>query len=268
VAQALRPYPQYLTVDTSQGGGDKTGHSSYNALVLKLDRRYATGLTLQWSYTFAKLLTDSDTYYANAGLAQDNGNRRLEKSIGAYDQTHAFKFNTLYDLPFGKGRRWLTHGIANQIAGGWRLSAIQIYTSGFPLAVIRNAPLQIFNGVNRPYITTYDWRAKYSGSFDPAVNLYLDPNAFPAQPSAALGNATRFNPLVRAFAGLNENVSLGKSFLFTERMHLDFRAEAFNLLNRVVFGNPTNNINSTTFGVISSQANSPRQMQLALKLYW
>jgi hypothetical protein len=63
-------------------------------------------------------------------------------------------------------------------------------------------------------------------------------------------------------------VSLGKSFLFTERMHLDFRAEAFNLLNRVVFGNPTNNINSTTFGVISSQANSPRQMQLALKLYW
>ena len=268
VAQALRPFPQYLTVDTSQSAGDKTGHSTYNALSLKLDRRYTSGLTLQWNYTFSKLLTDADTYYANAGFAQDNGNRRIEKSIGAYDQTHVVKFSTLYDLPAGKGRRWLTHGIANQVLGGWRVSAIQVYNSGFPLAVVRNAPLPIFNGTNRPYITTYDWRAKYSGNFDPAVDLYLDPNAFPAQPATTLGNATRFNPTVRAFSGLNENLSLGKSFYLGERFHLDYRAEAFNLLNRVVFGNPGNNINSTTFGVISSQANSPRQMQMALKLYW
>ena len=190
------------------------------------------------------------------------------QAIGAYDQTHVVKFNTLYDLPFGKGRRWLTHGFANQAAGGWRVSAIQVYSSGYPLAVVRNAPLPIFNGNNRPYITSYDWRAAYSGNFDPAVDLYLNPNAFPAQPASILGNATRYNPTVRAFPNLNENVSLGKSFFFTERLHLDFRAEAFNLLNRVVFGSPGNNINSTTFGVVSSQANSPRQMQMALKLYW
>ena len=268
VAQALRPYPQYLTVDTSQSGGDKSGHSTYSALVLKLDHRYTSGLTLGWSYVFSKLLTDSDTYYANAGFAQDNGNLRVEKSIGAYDQTHVVKFNTLYDLPFGKGRRWLTRGFANQVVGGWRVSAIQVYSSGYPLAVVRNAPLPIFNGNNRPYITTYDWRASYSGNFDPAVDLYLNPNAFPAQPASILGNATRYNPTVRGFPNLNENVSLGKSFFFTERLHLDFRAEAFNLLNRVVFGGPGNNINSTTFGVVSSQANSPRQMQMALKLYW
>lgn len=268
VAQALRPYPQYLTIDTSQSGGDKGGHSSYNALVLKLDHRYSSGLTLQGSYVFSKLLTDSDSYYANAGFAQDNGNHRLEKSIGAFDQTHVVKVNTLYDLPFGRQRRWLTHGFLNQVAGGWRLGATQVYSSGFPIAVVRNAPLPIFNGTNRPYITSYDWRAKYTGSFDPAANLYLDPSAFPAQPTSLLGNATRFNPTVRAFPNLNENLSLGKSFNFTERMRLDFRAEAFNLLNRVVFGNPGNNINSSTFGVISSQANSPRQMQMALKLYW
>ena len=83
--------------------------------------------------------------------------------------------------------------------------------------------------------------------------LYLNPNSFPT---------------VRAFPNLNQNVSLGKSFFFTERLHLDFRAEAFDLLNRVVFGSPGNNINSATFGVVSSQANSPRQMQMALKLYW
>lgn len=271
VAQSLRPYPQYLNVDTSQSGGDKSGHSTYHALVLKLNRRYSNGLTFQWSYTFSKLLTDSDTYYANGGYAEDQGNRRLEKSIGRFDQTHVWKFNTVYELPFGKGRRWLTQGIANQVLGGWRVGAIQVYSSGFPIGVTRNAPLPIFNGSNRPVISTYDWKTSWSGDFDPNAERYLNTAAFPAQPANLLGNATRFNPLVRAFPSFNENVSLGKSFVFTERLRLDFRAEAFNLLNRVVFSAPTGNglnLNNTAFGTVTSTANSPRQMQLALKLYW
>lgn len=271
VAQSLRPYPQYLNVDTSQSGGDKSGHSTYHALVLKLNRRYSNGLTFQWSYTFSKLLTDADTYYANGGYAEDQGNRRLEKSIGRFDQTHVWKFNTVYELPFGKGRRWLTQGIANQVLGGWRVSAVQVYSSGFPIGVTRNAPLPIFNGTNRPVITSYDWKTSWSGDFDPNAGRYLNAAAFPSQPANLLGNATRFNPLVRAFPSFNENVSLGKSFLFTDRFRLDFRAEAFNLFNRVVFAAPSGNglnLNNTAFGTVTSTANSPRQMQLALKLYW
>jgi hypothetical protein len=267
VAQALRPFPQYLTIDTSQSG-DKSGHSTYNALVLRLDRRLSNGLTMQWSYTFSKLLTDADTYYANAGFAEDQYNRRLEKSIGAYDQSHAAKLNTLYELPFGRGKRWLRHGVAAQTLGGWRLTAIQVYSSGFPIAVTRNAPLNIFNGVNRPFITTYNWKATWSGSFDPNRDTYLSASAFPVQPAGVLGNATRYNPLVRGFPNLNENVSLGKTFQFTERFRLDFRAEAFNMLNRVVFSNPVTNLNNNSFGLVTGQSNSPRQMQMALKLYW
>jgi hypothetical protein len=82
-------------------------------------------------------------------------------AIGAYDQTHVVKLNTLYDLPFGKVRRWLPHGFAAQALGGWRVSAIQVYNSGFPIAVTRNAPLNIFNGVNRPIMTTYNWKASW-----------------------------------------------------------------------------------------------------------
>ena len=267
VGQALRPYPQYLTIDSSQSG-DKSGHSAYNALVLKLDRRFSKGLTMQWSYAFSKILTDSDTYYANAGFAEDQGNRGLEKSIGAYDQTHVAKLNTIYELPLGKGKRWLTRGLAAQALGGWRISAIQVYSRGYPIAVTRNAPMSIFNGVNRPFITNYNWAATYSGAFDPNKDLYLNPAAFPSQPAGVLGNATRYNPLVRAFPNLNENVSLGKSFQMTERFRLDFRAEAFNFLNRTVFSTPTTNLNSNSFGLVTAQANSPRQMQMALKLYW
>ena len=65
-------------------------------------------MTLNWNYTFSKLLTDSDSYFANEGLAMDQYNRGLEKSIGRYDQTHNLKFSTLYELPFGKGKKWLT----------------------------------------------------------------------------------------------------------------------------------------------------------------
>lgn len=268
VAQALRPYPQYLTVDTSQSGGDKSGHSNYQALVLKLNRRLSNGLTAQLSYTFSKLLTDSDTYYANAGFAEDNGNRRIEKSIGAYDQTHTVKLNTVYELPFGKGRRWLTHGFVNQVAGGWRLSAIQVYASGYPIGVTVNAPIAIFNGTNRPQITNYNWMSTWSGNFDPNKDTYLNAADFPAQVPGVLGNATRLNPLVRGFPNLNENVGLSKSFAMTERLKLDFRAEAFNLLNRTVFSSPNTNLNSSAFGIVSGQSNSPRDMQLALKLYW
>jgi len=267
VGQALRPYPQYLTIDTSQSG-DKSGHSTYNALLLKLDRRLSQGLTMQLSYGFSKLLTDSDTYYANAGFAEDQYNRGLEKSIGAYDQTHVAKLNTLYELPFGRGRRWLTHGFAAQSLGGWRLSAIQVYSSGFPIGVTRNAPMNIFNGVNRPVITTYNWKATWPGSFDPNKDSYLAASAFPVQTPGLLGDATRFNPLVRAFPNLNENVSLGKSFPISERFRLDFRAEAFNLFNRTVFSAPVTNLNNNSFGLVTSQSNSPRQMQMALKLYW
>jgi hypothetical protein len=269
VNQALRPFPQYLTIDTSQSGGDKSGHSTYNALVLKLNHRLGAGLNMQWSYALAKLLTDADTYYANSGFASDNGNRRLEKSIGQYDQTHVLKFNTIYELPFGKGRRWMTRGVLSQAIGGWRLGAIQVYGSGLPLAVTRNNPLPIFNGSTRPSITTYDgWLMPVDGRFDPAKNLYLNIAAFPAQLPYVIGNETRYNPKARGFWNKNENISLSKTFPIKERFKLDFRGEAFNLLNRTIFGNPNANLNSNAFGQVTSQSNSPRQMQLALKLYW
>jgi len=268
VSQSLRAYPQYLTVDTASGGGDRTGHSTYNAAVVKLNYRASGFLLFQGSYAFSKLLTNADAFSGSSG-SEDAGNRFLEKSVGAFDQTHTVKLNTVFELPFGKGRHWLAKGgFASHLAGGWRLSAAQSYNTGFPIGVTANGTLPIFNGTNRPNVTTYNWLASYSGSFDPNKDKYLDPSVFPAQPVGILGNAPRKNSEVRVFPNLNENVSLAKTINVTERIHLDFRAEAFNLFNRVVFGAPVTSLNSTTFGVISSQANSPRQMQGGLKAYW
>ena len=269
VNQALRPYPQYQNINTDVQNGDKSGHSSYHALVIKMDRRFSKGLTLNWNYVFSKIITDSDTYFANAVGSMDQYNRGLEKSIGAFDQTHSFKFSTLYDLPFGKGQRWLTSGPLNHVLGGWRIAAIQSYNSGSPLALTRNNPLPIFNEISRPVVDSYtNWRAPLVGAqFDPAVDRFFQPkSAFPVQPND-FGNATRYNPKVRSFWGQNENISLAKTFRVTESVRIDLRGEAFNLLNRVIFGTGNNNLDSNTFGQVTN-ANSPRQMQVGLKVYW
>ena len=267
VAQALRPYPQYLAVNAQSGGGDKVGRSHYHAGVLKVNQRMKGGLSLQSSYTYSKLMTDADSF-SGSGRAMDVARPELEWSIGRLDQTHNIKINTVYELPFGAGRRWLTDGIANQIAGGWRVALIQSYSSGLPIGVTTNAPLNIFNGTNRPNVTGQDWRAPIAGEeFDPLVDRFLNRAAF-VQPVAELGNAPRINPDVRRFWNLNENLSVAKSFKGLGAVDLDIRFEAFNLFNRVIWGAPNTDFSSNNFGLINSQGNSPRQLQIGLKLYW
>jgi hypothetical protein len=267
VAQALRPYPQYLAVNVQSGGGDKTGRSHYHAGVLKVNQRLSGGVSFQGSYTYSKIMTDADSFSGSGG-SMDAARPELEWSVGRFDQTHTIKINSLFELPFGEGRRWLTGGIANQIVGGWRIAVIQAYSSGFPIGVTTNAPLNIFNGTNRPNVTGADWRAPLAGDqLDPTVDKFLDKAAF-VQPVGELGNAPRINPNVRLFWNLSENVSLAKSSKLTKQVTMDIRAEAFNLFNRVVWSGPDTNFSSNTFGVISSQANSPRRLQLGLKFYW
>jgi hypothetical protein len=279
VAQALRPYPQYLAVNAQSGGGDKTGRSHYHAGIVKVNQRLSGGVSFQGSYMYSKVMTDADSF-SGSGRSMDAAQPELEWSIGRFDQTHTIKISSVVELPFGEGHRWLTSGIANQLAGGWRVALIQSYNSGFPIAVTTNAPLNIFNGTNRPNVTGQDWRAPTAGDeFDPRVDKFLNPAAF-VQPVGALGNAPRTNPDVRAPWNLSENVSVGKSTRLTTQVRMDIRIEAFNIFNRVIFAAPgtptatgatapgTDFSNGNTFGVITSQANSPRRMQFGLKLYW
>jgi hypothetical protein len=267
VGQALRPYPQYLAVNAQSGGGDKTGRSHYHAGIVKVNKRLSGGFSLQGSYAFSRIMTDADRFSGSTG-SLDAARPELEWSVGAFDQPHTIKLNTVYELPFGDGKRWLTRGIASQVLGGWRVAVIQSYSSGFPIGVTSNAPLNIFNGTNRPNVTGADWRAPMAGTtFDPIVDKFLNRAAF-VQPVGELGNAPRINPDVRRFWNLTENMSVAKTIRAGRSLDMDIRVEAFNIFNRVVWGAPETNFSSNNFGVISSQANLPRQMQLGVKLYW
>ncbi|HEY1500266.1 MAG TPA: TonB-dependent receptor [Acidobacteriaceae bacterium] len=144
LGQALRPFPQYDYI-----AGDccleNLGHSSYDAMVTSLERRFHDGLNLQASYTWSKELTDADStipfsYITGGGgntLRQGQGsdNLHLEKAVSAQNITNQFSLSYLYQLPFGKGRKWMHNSRAADLAiGGWQVGAIQRYQSGEPIS--------------------------------------------------------------------------------------------------------------------------------------
>jgi hypothetical protein len=297
VAQALRPFPQYAYIDTFAGEGDHSGHSTYHSGLIRFEKR-AGQVTIQTSYVFSKLLTDADSYWGNnlggnvnasgggggCCLAADQYNRRLEKSIGEFDVTHDFKAGFVWDVPIGKGRMYLTHGPAAWILGGWGINGVLTYATGLPVALTSSYVLPIYTsqgskGRSTPYITSYTgWQPNWNGSFDPSIDTFLVPygtGPFPLQGTGTslngFGNATRFNPKLRQFPNLNENLALARIFPIHESVRMEFRAEAFNVLNRVRFGTGSTNLQDTTFGKLTSSSdllNTPRQLQLALKLYF
>ena len=274
VQQALQPFPQMRQIETYRAGGDKSGNSSYHAMTLKYDKRYGNGTTLIGSYVFSKFFSDADNANQVNTPALDHYNRKLEKGLSTDDQTHNAKLAFSYEFPFGKGKRYALRGAADKIAGGWSLAGFLQYASGFPMGVAPgiNPPIYPLSGANRVFVTSYDnWRGPVSGEkFDPFKDRWFNPSAFQQVPreqlDSQLGNATRNNPKLRTPTILSEDFSLQKNLAFTERLRMELRFEAFNIFNRVRWGLPDSTATSANFGLVRSQANNPRQMQLGMKI--
>ena len=267
--EALQPFPQYKVISQ---GLEHIGDSTYHALVVMVDRRLSAGLTMLASYTLSKLFSNADSVTGGVA-ATDYFNRALDKALSSEDQTHVIRYSLSYDLPAGKGKRYLTTGIASAVFGGWGLSGTGEYASGTPMSVSPGITLP-YGGGDRVFVTSYDnWVAPTTGaSFDPFKDVWFNKNAFNQVSQTVLdtqiGNATRNNPKVRSPWFLNESVSLARNIAVKERVRVSLRFEAFNLFNRVRWGGPTSTLNSPNFGLVRSQGNDPRRMQAALKLYF
>jgi hypothetical protein len=276
VAQALRPYPQYTAIyDMYQ----PTGYANYNSLQVRAQKRFSGGLSFLLAYTFAKELgtPGGDTFgdiYGGGGTGSLNTfDRRIEKSIVGWNQNHTLVASWIYELPFGRGKHFLSSlsGPANQIIGGWQINSIETYNSGTPIGVGGGPDIPLFEGVdNRPNWISKNVRTAAGsnmGSYDPNVDVYLNINAFSQPAPFTYGNAPPILPDVRTPAYYDEDFSIFKKFFLpNESRYLEFRAEFFDIFNRVCFGGPSANINSpNTFGIIGSQANTPRVIQFGLK---
>ena len=205
--------------------------------------------------------------------------RYLDKSISGDDLTHNFKLAWVYELPFGKNKRYVNSGVASALLGDWRVSAIQYYSSGFPIALATSVSFPIFAGSDRPTVPSNSgWGCSAQSNFDPSVDTFFQPASFfgpqpnlLTNPASTFGNAPRYNGECRQFPIYNENLSLNRKIRITEKLNLDFRMEGFNIFNRVRFGTGSTTLQSATFGKLTSNNdifNTPRQVQFAMRLNW
>ena len=151
--------------------------------------------------------------------------------------------------------------------GGWQVSGIYAYQNSTPLAFTTSLTNPLFGGPVRPNVTTgVPFRAPIADSgFNPFRDNYINPGFMTLPAAFTLGTAA-MNYNLRGFASYNEDMALAKTFRIKERFRCEFRWEAYNALNRVVWGLPTTNLSSSAFGKISGQGNAPRNMQLGLKI--
>jgi hypothetical protein len=209
------------------------------------------------AYTFAKTISDADILAGLGPGGQTHYNRRLEKAIATTDVPHVFALSYSYELPIRVWRR---------VLGGWVLTGIHQYSSGVPVMLLANNTLPLFTSALRPDVVEGQERRRTVDNFDPNRDLWINPAAFRVPGAFRFGTAARSYTDLRNPSYLNENFGVLKRFGITERITLTFRAELFNAFNRTVFGAPANNVSNANFGRITSQANTPRQGQLALRL--
>ncbi len=263
-----RPYTNFGFIEIAYGAG----YSNYNALQVKLEKRYSRGLYLLNSFTYSKGIDDASGHLetANGDNSRANFfNLRSEKGVSSYNQKFNNTTSLIWSVPFGKGRRYMSNAnpFVNGALGGWEFTAINTANSGLPIN-ITYTPDALYTVSTAP-----NYRPNVIG--DPVtpegqrtVSNYLNPKSF-SSPTADGVHTYPWGSAGRNIAvgyGLFQlDIGLHKQFpLWRESRNLEFRAEAFNVLNQTNFMAPNSNWSSTSFGSITSTFPA-RQLQFAMK---
>lgn len=262
----LRPLPQFSDITRLES----RGNSNYQSLQMSYQQRLSTGLSVLGSYTFGKSIDDASGFFTSSGdpnFPQDSNNPGAERGRSNFDVRHRMSVSYSYALPFGRGKQWLSNGgAAAAIFGDWESFGIVTLQSGRPFTVALQPTLDNsntgfanlgFNGNDRPHLIG---DPKLS---NPTPERWFNTSAFVTPAFGSFGSAGR--NIVDGPGYANVNFSLLKNIGLTESVKLQFRAESFNLFNRVNFDLPDNFVGSPSFGRIRS-AQGPRHIQFGLKL--
>jgi len=266
--QSRRPRPQWGTINNSRFAGN----GNYNSLQSKLEARNLHGATVLVSYTYSRCLTDG-TY---TSVVREDTPLINYYGVCNYDITHNFVASYLYDLPFGHGKAFLSElpTWANGFISNWNLSGIATLQSGLPFTpTISGDQANTGVGSQRPNVIANPIRVKspncwFYDSKNSACHTVapngVDAYALPAQ--YTYGNSG-INTL-RADNLVQFDLSVLKSFHFTEARSLELRGSFFNLFNHTTFAAPSTNIDSSSAGQVSATLNGSRQVEFAAKLYF
>jgi hypothetical protein len=260
--QRNRPYPQFSNVQLL---GPSLGVSNYHAAMVKVEKRFARGFNILSTYTWAKFLDNCDSAGGSLG---DEGNsfsnlynRRPDYGPSENDIRNRFTLSSVWRLPFGRGRNWLSSGPLSALAGGWGVGVVMMLQSGPPMTVTTqtNTTFAYSSGPQRADIL----RNPNLPADARSVGRWFDTSAFVQPATNMFGNQGVGQ--VRSGGVVNLNLSAIRTFRIRERYALQFRGEFFNAPNHPNFGNPGRVFEGPGFGVISS-ARAGRQVQLGLRL--
>jgi Carboxypeptidase regulatory-like domain len=281
---ALQKYPQFGNGTYGGGGvvisGYPAGDSEYSSLQTKVQKRLTGHFTTLATFTWSKLLTDDGNpplgfVGTHNGAAQDWRNLSLEHSVSPQDLKYSFTGQVSYDLPIGKGEPVNLNGVANAIAGGWTVNGILYLSDGVPIASPSSGTTPGYFAQRADMICNPAKGAPHT------VNNWFNINCF-AAPGADDGNLTNANPLipgtapayldnVRTRGARDLDLSIYKTFKFTETTALRFDISGYNMTNTPQYGYPS--VNSVfgvaqqglSFGLITGNVNTPRQFQFGAR---
>jgi hypothetical protein len=280
-SQLLRPFPAFGNVRERQTTGAR---SNYYAFILKLDRRLNNGWGGRFSYVYSQLkdsqFGESNQYSTNHQNA-NFGSRPLnpydldrEYSIGILDRPHSIVLAPYVELPFGEGKKYATSGIANTLAGGWQISAIATFESGYPRNIVMNTDnTGTLGGVQRPNQTGTDPSLGLSvpGDFDATCQCFrnINPGAYAAPAAFTYGTAPRNDDRIRSPYKPNWDVVFTKNTGIGGPYKFQLRFEMLNLFNQVKLnGGGDGRVGNSNFGLLSSQAGFMRITQISFRVLW
>jgi Carboxypeptidase regulatory-like domain/TonB dependent receptor len=230
-------------------------HTYYNGLQVKLDRRFSNGFMITTAYTWSKAIN----------FAEDNGgvpiplDVLINKARMSDNRTHVYTQSFMYDLPFGRGKQWMSSGFGNALLGGWQVQGIVSLMSGSWFTP--TAPGSTLNAPGNEQRPDMVGEVDYPRQYGPGQQFF-DTSAFAIPAQNTLGNGGR--NILEGPSLLNLDASLFRSFFVAEGKSLTLRVEAFNLTNTPHYNNPQAGINSPQFGQVVTAMEDQRQMQFGL----
>jgi hypothetical protein len=260
-SQADRPYPQFSNVTIlSPSIGDATYYGGF----VRAQKRFSNGFNLVSSYSWSKFLDNS--FEGGSTVGQDNGaysnyyNRAADWGPSSNDIRHRFVFSSVYELPFGKGRKWLSSGVAGQVLGGWTVATVTTLQSGAPFTVVTqtNSTNAFSAGSQRADVL----RNPNLPSDAQSVQKWFDTSAFAQPGTYQFGNEGR--NILRGPGLISVDASLLRNFAIAEKKTFQLRGEFLNSINHTNLGLPNSTYGSSAFGTITS-AGPARQIQLGAR---
>ncbi len=257
-SQLLRPHPQFTAVTLNNSD---TNRAMYHSLYIKAQRRFAQGMTVLATYTRSQNMDAAygsvgNTFSATVAGPQNAYAPEQEYSLSSVHSPNRLSMAITYELPLFK---------TNRILGGWSFNAVSVMQSGYPLTITQPNDNSVIGASHmRPNGTGLS--ATVDKPFAQRLDGWINPAAFSQAPQFTFGNTSRTNPL-RGPGQVNWDVSVFKTFGITERLKAQFRAEAMNFTNTPMFNGPNTTFTNPQFGLISSQANFSRLIQLGVRFF-